>query len=128
MMEQMYSEDSLLQQMDKGHQFIIINENEKPVGFASYGETVSGIFKLHKIYILPSRQGKGAGRFAIEQIIADILPQGAKTLRLNVNRHNKAKNFYEKLGFEVAATEDIDIGNGFFMNDYVMEKRFNLDI
>jgi len=38
-----------------------------------------------------------------------------------VNRQNNAKNFYEKLGFVVIKEEDIDIGNGYFMNDYVME-------
>jgi hypothetical protein len=31
--------------------------------------------------------------------------------------------FYEKSGFVAVKTEDIDIGSGYFMNDYVMEKR-----
>jgi ribosomal protein S18 acetylase RimI-like enzyme len=48
--------------------------------------------------------------------------QGATTLQLNVNRNNPAKIFYEKLGFAVLNEEDIDIGNGYFMNDYVMQK------
>jgi hypothetical protein len=38
-----------------------------------------------------------------------------------VNRYNKAKGFYEKLGFKVIGKEDIDIGNGYLMNDYVMQ-------
>jgi len=39
-----------------------------------------------------------------------------------VNRENKAVDFYRHLGFEVALVEDIDIGNGYFMNDYEMKK------
>jgi len=42
-----------------------------------------------------------------------------------VNRYNAAKGFYEKLGFEITGTEDIDIGDGYFMNDFTMEKKLN---
>jgi ribosomal protein S18 acetylase RimI-like enzyme len=38
-----------------------------------------------------------------------------------VNRHNRALHFYEKQGFKIIREEDIDIGSGYFMNDYVME-------
>jgi ribosomal protein S18 acetylase RimI-like enzyme len=55
----------------------------------------------------------------------DVREKGGTALRLNVNRHNTAKSFYEKLGFIITGTEDADIGNGFFMNDYVMEKQLN---
>jgi ribosomal protein S18 acetylase RimI-like enzyme len=39
---------------------------------------------------------------------------------LNVNRNNKALGFYQKFGFVILREEDIDIGNGYFMNDYIM--------
>ena len=123
MMQLIYSEGSLEKQMESGHRFIIVYNTAIPVGFASYSEVESSVFKLQKIYLLMNQQGRGTGRFTIEQVIADILPQGATTLRLNVNRHNKAKSFYEKLGFSVVSEEKIDIGSGYFMDDYVMEKR-----
>jgi ribosomal protein S18 acetylase RimI-like enzyme len=44
-----------------------------------------------------------------------------KTIELQVNRHNKAKDFYTKIGFTIKEEKDFDIGNGYFMNDYVME-------
>ena len=56
----------------------------------------------------------------IDYIIRAIQPLGAKTLLLQVNRHNKAKQFYDKLGFKVLKMADFDIGRGYFMNDYVM--------
>jgi ribosomal protein S18 acetylase RimI-like enzyme len=123
MLEMMYSETSLKQQMQEGSQFILIHENDEPVGFASFQETAPGVYKLHKIYVLPSQQGKGTGRFMLDNIISRIKKKGAKALQLQVNRYNKAKSFYEKLGFVVVKEADFDIGNGYFMNDYVMEKK-----
>jgi RsiW-degrading membrane proteinase PrsW (M82 family)/N-acetylglutamate synthase-like GNAT family acetyltransferase len=123
MMKLMYSEEALRRQMETDHQFLIAYNSGIPVGFAAYSQMDNGVFKLHKIYVLPLQQGRGTGKFIIEQILNAIKNKGASVLRLNVNRYNKAKTFYEKLGFEVVASEDVDIGNGFYMNDYVMEKR-----
>ena len=123
MMNMMYTEEAIRTQMQKDHQFIIVYNEGLPVGFAAYGEIAPSIYKLFKIYVLRSEQGKGKGKFIIQQIISDIESQGAMTLQLNVNRYNKAKLFYEKLGFNVVRTEDINIGNGYLMNDYIMEKR-----
>ena len=123
MLGMMYSEASLQEQMEKGHTFILVYDAEEPVGFASFSQTAPGIYKLHKIYVLPSQQGKGTGRYIIDELIKWIKPAGATALQLNVNRHNKAKLFYEKFGFAVIQEEDIDIGNGYLMNDYVMEKK-----
>lgn len=125
MMEMMYSEGALRKLLQNNNQFIIAYNSGIPVGFACFSEIEPAVYKLHKIYVLFSQQGKGTGKFMIEQVINDIKPKGAVALRLNVNRDNPAKQFYEKMGFTVIASEDIDIGNGFFMNDYVMEKRLN---
>jgi RsiW-degrading membrane proteinase PrsW (M82 family)/ribosomal protein S18 acetylase RimI-like enzyme len=122
MMKLMYSTESLQQQMKKGSQFVVVYDELEPVGFASIEETETGIFKLHKIYVLPSQQGKGTGRYIIDELIKRIKPRGGKAIHLQVNRNNlKAKGFYEKLGFSVIEEINLDIGGGFFMDDYVME-------
>jgi ribosomal protein S18 acetylase RimI-like enzyme len=123
MMKLMYSESALQDQMKQKNEFIIVNDGRDPVGFASFSLIAPGVFKLHKIYLLPSMQGKGFGKFVINEIIKAIARHGGKALQLNVNRNNKARDFYEKMGFEILGEEDIDIGNGYFMNDYVMEKK-----
>lgn len=125
MMKMMYSEQAIKKQMQKDHQFIIVYNAGIAVGFAAYGEIETSVYKLFKIYVLHSQQGKGTGKFIVDQIINNIKSEGAAVLQLNVNRHNKAKLFYEKLGFEVIRKEDIDIGGGYFMNDYVMEKKIS---
>jgi ribosomal protein S18 acetylase RimI-like enzyme len=64
----------------------------------------------------------------IGEILKAIARKGGKALRLNVNRNNKAKEFYEKLGFTVIQEEDIDIGSGYYMNDYIMEKKIGASL
>ena len=122
MLDMMYSTASLQKQMEEdGCTFIIVYDEKEPVGFASYVESDPAIWKLNKIYVLPSQQGKGTGKFIINYIISQIKKENAKALQLQVNRDNKAKLFYEKLGFKVIQTANFDIGNGYFMNDFVME-------
>jgi len=123
MLELNYSAASLEQQIVNGSQFIFIYDHEEPVGFAAYFEKEPSIYKLDKIYILPSQQGKGRGRFVIDYIIGDIIKKRAIALQLQVYRQNKARSFYEKLGFTVIEEKDVDIGKGYFMNDYVMQKK-----
>ncbi len=123
MMELIYSETSLQKQFDTGHHFLIAEENKTPVAFASYNMLKPGVYKLQKLYALPQEQGKGIGKLLINYIIDAIKAEGATSLLLNVNRYNNAKQFYEHLGFKVISEEDIDIGEGYFMNDYIMEKK-----
>ncbi|HET9745065.1 MAG TPA: GNAT family N-acetyltransferase [Chitinophagaceae bacterium] len=124
MLDMMYSERSLEKQINKeGCKFIIVYDDGNPVGFASYSEVEPDRWKLHKIYILQNQQGKGTGKFVIDHIIEDLKKKNASSLFLQVNKHNNAKGFYEKLGFTEVDFVNIDIGNGFFMNDYVMEKK-----
>jgi diamine N-acetyltransferase len=124
MLQLIYSQPSLQQQMlQQAHHFLIAEIDGQPVGFADYSLYEPGVYKLHKIYVHANTQGKGVGKALIDHIIGKLLPQKVHILRLNVNRYNKARLFYEKLGFTITGEEDIDIGNGFFMIDYVMEKR-----
>jgi GNAT superfamily N-acetyltransferase len=122
MLEMSYSTSALERQMREGHQFYIAMRGNEAIGFASVSESKPGEFKLHKIYLLGSEQGKGTGRLMLETIMQVLRTRGGKRLELNVNRYNKARQFYEKLGFTVIKEEDIDIGEGFFMNDYVMAR------
>ncbi len=128
MLKLIYSEKVLQEQMENNNEFILVYDGVHPVGFASFSLTEPQVYKLHKIYVLPSQQGKGTGRFIIDQLIKAMKAKGATTFQLNVNRHNNAKAFYEKLGFAVIKEEDIDIGNGYFMNDYVMEKKLMSEV
>ena len=123
MLDQMYRTDVLKKQMtEDAICFILVYDDDEPVGFAAFGLTEHTTYKLHKIYVLQSCQGKGVGKYVINHILEEIQELGGERLQLQVNRHNKARDFYEKLGFSVISELDLDIGNGFYMNDYIMEK------
>ena len=123
MLDKIYSPNSLQQQFAVlKHTFILAFDDDNPVGFASYSTNEnSDSCHLHKIYVLPQQQGSGTGKFILNKIIDSIRFAGAKSLDLNVNRHNKARSFYEKLGFKIVKETDIDIGHGYYMNDYIMK-------
>ncbi|MBB2146366.1 GNAT family N-acetyltransferase [Pedobacter sp. LMG 31464] len=125
MLKLMYNRGELLSQLQKGHTFLIATETEedKDVGFAGFSivDTENQVYKLHKLYVLPETHGKGVGKILTNEVKNLAVRNGGKFLQLNVNRNNKAKDFYEKAGFKIKETVDVNIGNGFFMNDYVME-------
>jgi len=125
MMDMMYSVPSLQTQADaKKNHFIVAKENGVTLGFASYefnyGKTTKT--KIHKIYILTSQQSKGIGQMLVDFITNEAKNHHQDALILNVNKNNKAIEFYKKIGFSVSFEEVIDIGKGFVMDDYVMEK------
>jgi len=124
MLDKMYSLASLQHQLlESQHSFILVFDDEVPVGFASFSAEKKDdfVFHLHKIYVSHGQQGTGVGKMLLEYIITKIKETGATSLELNVNRHNKARYFYEKQGFVVKEEVDINIGAGFFMNDFIMQ-------
>ena len=124
MLDNFYSIASLERQMDNGHVFLLVQENGIHLGFASYQINIlPNKTKLHKIYIDPETQGKGIGKLLLDEVVQRAINSGNSHLFLNVNKYNKAFHFYEKLGFQKIADEVIEIGNGYVMDDYVMEKR-----
>lgn len=125
MMEMMYSIPSLQKQVnEKHHQFIIAKEKNEPLGFASFEFNYMGTptTKIHKIYVYSHQQGKGIGKQLIDFVTIEAKKAKQIYLSLNVNRNNNALYFYQRQGFSIIKEENIAIGNGYFMEDYVMEK------
>ena len=126
MLEKMYNKGELLKQFMEGHTFLIAEEGTNELGFAGYSiiDHEARVYKLHKLYVLPSAHGKGVGKILINEVFNQIKDAGASALELNVNKHNKARAFYLKGGFTIKESVKIDIGGGFIMDDYVMEYKF----
>jgi diamine N-acetyltransferase len=122
MLNAIYSKEALEKAMANGSQtFILLKDENGWQGFASYGlrNEDPGVVKLHKLYVLPANHGKGYGKLLLEEVKQRVTDLGVYTLDLNVNRHNAAKGFYEKIGFRVIREEDVPVGP-YWMNDYVM--------
>lgn len=124
MLDKMYNKGELLSQFQQGHIFLIAEADDKDLGFAGFSviDSKNRVYKLHKLYVLPDAHGMGVGKLLINEVVDLIRDAGGKYLQLNVNRNNKATEFYKKAGFTIKETIDLDIGNGFLMNDYVMER------
>ena len=125
MMDLMYSESALQQQLNNGVLFYLVLFNDQKVGYTAIEPNYKDGDQLyiHKLYILPQLQGIGLGKKVIESIIDIAKKKELSSISLNVNRFNKALFFYEKFGFNIEKEEDIDIGNNYYMNDYVMQKK-----
>ena len=123
MMDWMYSPENLHKQMtEDGHICYLAFEGDEPAGYLSIQPEGEHTYHLQKIYVLPSFQGKKLGKFLFEQAIKaikELHPEPCQ-MRLNVNRQNRALTFYEKMGMKKVDEGDFHIGNGYYMNDYIM--------
>ncbi len=126
MLSNMYNPKLLADQMISKQQiYLLLYLDEIPVGFTSYGKQEDAFtYKLHKIYVSPTIQGKGLGKILIQEVEKRVIALGAQNLLLNVNRFNlKAIEFYKKQGYELLETVDISIGEGYLMEDYILGKK-----
>lgn len=125
MLGKMYSTESLKKQMvEDKNIFTAAYINNEMVGFISYSKKSEEDYFLHKLYINTDMHRKGIGRALFDYAFEN---KNLKTIRLTVNRQNvKAINFYFKIGFVIEKIIDIDIGEGYVMDDFVMVYKKNI--
>jgi len=121
MEREIYNPGALEKQMAEGQDFYLLKAGGRPAAFAALSPAGTATYKLNKLYVDPAFQGQDFGRLLLHHIEQEARQRGGVYLILNVNRHNKARSFYEKQGFRILREEDIPIGD-FWMNDYVMQK------
>ncbi|MEO1428261.1 MAG: GNAT family N-acetyltransferase [Cyanobacteria bacterium J06633_8] len=118
MLDKFQSEDAIEQQIDEGYRYYIISYNQVEAGYFSVRDKGEKLF-LSKLYILKYFRGKGIGKQAIEFIKTNFQNP---VIQLTVNKNNSdSLAFYKNVGFEIVDDVVMDIGNGFVMDDYVME-------
>ncbi len=122
MLDWMYDPQTLEEQVSIGKLYYVIKVYGQPKGFIGLEPNYpdAGILRIHKLYVLPSEQGKGLGRKLLTQAFDVAFDLDLDTLHLNVNRFNKSVEFYKHIGFSIIGEEDIDIGKGYLMEDYIM--------
>ncbi len=119
MLNKLYNATALELQMAEGQQFFLVKSENETVGFISISQKEDSSYFIHKFYLDTDLHGKGMGT-QIFELLLQKFPQ-VNCIRLQVNRQNyKPINFYFKLGFVIEKVADFDIGDGYFMNDFVM--------
>jgi len=119
----MYSKNVIVDEIKKGFSWYLIKDDDKPIGFLSFSYfKENNCVKLHKLYVLLLYHGKGIGRQALDFVKNYAHKLNAVYVYLHVNKQNlKAIKAYQKAGFYIHHLEYNDIGNNFFMDDYVMK-------
>jgi ribosomal protein S18 acetylase RimI-like enzyme len=124
MLEQRYGQERLLDDLEDGEKWLDqAFFGDRRVGFA-FSEIYKDEFKLDKLYIHPDVQRQGVGGQLITHVAARAQNMGYPCVILAVNKRNeKAINSYKKYGFVVREAIVDDIGRGYVMDDFVMEKK-----
>lgn len=124
MLEKFQSKEAILDQIEKqGHLYYLLEDKDSDwVGYVAVIPKDKELF-LSKLYINTANRGKGYGRYALDFIETIARDKGLSKISLTVNKNNAHSiKIYEKLGFMISDSLVTDIGNGFVMDDYKMEK------
>ena len=119
------SQQAIKEQIDEGCRYFLVYYDKKAVGyFAILADLKDTSLFLSKFYIDEEFRGRGIGRHCISYIENISMMDGLNRIWLTVNKYNENSiKAYEKFGFKKVEELVQDIGNGFLMDDYKMEKR-----
>ena len=121
MLEKFQSFNAIMAQIQDKYNYFLLVDNKLNIGYTSYKIIENTLF-LSKIYILSEHRGKGHAKEAMEYLKKIAQAKSSTKIWLTVNQYNHSSiKAYEKMGFINARTQVADIGNGFFMEDYIME-------
>jgi len=124
MLEKFQSKKVITRQIENGFLYFLIKNNNVPVGYIGVLAEDKKLF-LSKFYIVLTERGKGHGRKSMEFLEQLAIEKKLNKISLTVNRNNLATiDMYKKLGFENRGSVVKDIGGGFVMDDFKMEKEF----
>ncbi len=119
MVENFQSEKAMKNQVEnENYTYYFITANNKNIGYFGISDKNEYLF-LSKLYIKKEYRHKGIGQIAFEKI--KEIANGQRII-LTVNKRNtNTINAYKKWGFKTIDSVVTDIGNGFVMDDYIME-------
>ena len=122
MLDKFQSKPAIQEQVKKGIQYFLLQFHGEFAGYFSFEPHEDFLF-LSKLYVLKSARGNGMAKAALSFIESQAKKKGIPKIRLTVNKYNsKSILAYEKMGFINMGSIVQDIGNGFVMDDYVLEK------
>ena len=121
MLDLMYNSHTLENQIKGKIAFFMVYLGQEIVGYFAVENINEQIVKLHKLYLDPTQKQKGLGRKIIQYVKDWTLKNHRNCIILNVNKYNSAVHFYQKVGFTIREEMILDIGEGYVMDDYIMQ-------
>lgn len=121
MLETIQSKEAIYQAMQSGMSYWLVESDGEPAGYFAHEERDGALF-LSKFYLKQAFRGRGLGRFMFEEVKKAAYDHHLPSITLTVNRENTATiDTYRALGFHVLKEHVGDIGQGYVMDDYVMQ-------
>lgn len=116
------SVSGIAEQLKNGYQYYVVRDkNGNKIGFFAYYPREKDVY-LSKFYLIKEQRGKGIARDILQFVIGKTKEYGFSSIVLNVNKYNYgAIMAYEKMGFRRIRGEKKDIGNGYYMDDWIYE-------
>jgi ribosomal protein S18 acetylase RimI-like enzyme len=119
MLRMFQSVPAITEQLQNGYQYYFVcDATGKKVGFIAFYPRGGDLY-LSKFYLHKTQRGKGIAKDMLQFVIGQAKENGLSSITLNVNKKNNATFAYEKLGFTKIGEEKNNIGNGFFMDDFI---------
>lgn len=123
MVRKFQTAEALQAQIDSGHEYFHISQDGRAIGYAAIRhDAAEARLFISKLYVLAAHRKSGAGRQTLAELERIARERGATHLWLTVNKGNPSVRAYERWGFTIAEAIVMDIGGGFVMDDYRMEK------
>ncbi len=119
MLDMFQSVHGIKEQLEHNCQYyFVVDDDNNKIGFFAYYIREDELY-LSKLYLIKNQRGKGYSKAILKFLINDAKANGKNIITLNVNKYNKSVQIYEKLGFKRIRAEVNDIGNGYYMDDFV---------
>ena len=124
MLEKFQSREAIARQIEQQYEYYLVLDRGQSAGYvAVVPDAGKAKLFLSKIYVRKELRGRGLGKAALE-FVEDICRQrGFTNIRLTVNKNNtRSITWYGERGFSNTGSTMQDIGEGFVMDDFIMEK------
>lgn len=123
MVDKFQSEPAIRHQVEsEGYQYFWLIQDGRPAGYTAIQPQKDGSLFLSKIYVDKAYRRNGLASMAVERFRNLCREKGYTKLWLTVNRLNQGSiAAYKKLGFIKTRSQVADIGQGYVMDDDIME-------
>lgn len=128
MVEQFQSLDAIKRDIaDNSYEYWILHDSdtEEVVGYTGgHEEPETNRYFISKVYLFENQRGKGYARQVIAFYNDLCIDRNFKAMYLTVNKGNElGVRAYKGTGFEIIDAVETPIGEGFIMDDFIMERK-----
>lgn len=119
-----YQSDNIVtkKMINEGYEYYLLNNGKYVIGFISFLKDEDTL-RLSNIYVLEEYRNKGYCSLAIKKILKNCKDTTIKTVTIILNKLNEeALKLYSDMGFKVKGYSSQDIGNGYVLDNCILEK------